>query len=215
MLPAAPLTANDTADGIHSAGWLSTMRSRPEFCGKDSHETPCSIVGECLCCFTPERLLLARYVDAVWWLPERLRDRWMCPRNGPNRLPPGWWNHSDRLPRSDSGTGCLLALHEYASRLPAAVAANHRDGFAANLPLRFDDQRISRISEYDAALLISDFRQAAGRYVISCRLFCCAVSSGRRLGSRERNFPVGPELLFRTDYSQPDALARDRAEVPR
>lgn len=137
LFPAA-LTATDTAGGISAAGWLSMLRSHPESCGKDSHETPCSFDGECLCCFTVERLLLARHVAwrSVRRLLWRLPDRRMCSRNGTHRLQQRRRDNSDRLPRGYSGTSCLLPVWTRTGRLSPAVAANHCDGFAADLSLR-------------------------------------------------------------------------------
>lgn len=120
---------------IPTAIRLSIMRSRPESCGKDSHETPYSIDGECLCCVTAERLLLARSVDSVWWLPWRMCHRRLRPWRMPSRrrLQPGSWHDSDRFP--STGTSRHFTIHTAAGGLPTDDAADDRNGLAANLPL--------------------------------------------------------------------------------
>ena len=119
---------------IRSAIRLSTMRSRPESCGKDSHETPCSFDGECLCCFSA-KWLLRTTVDPVWRLRRRLchwrlRSRRM---SSGHRLQPGRRHDADRL--SPTGTSRHFTIHTAAGCLPTDDAADHRDGLAANLPL--------------------------------------------------------------------------------
>jgi hypothetical protein len=170
MLLKLLLPANGTVGGIRSATRLSTMRSRPESCGKDSHETPCSIDGECLCCFSPEWLLCSA-VEPVWSLWRRLcywrlRSRWM---SSGSRLQPGSWHDSDRL--SSTGTSRHVTIPAAAGCVSADDAADHRDGLAADLSLR------NLAINANRRPLHSEMSKAAGRYVISCRLLCCAGGS--------------------------------------
>lgn len=168
------------------------MRSRPESCGKDSHETPCSIDGECLCCFSLEWLLCSA-VEPIWvWMRRRLcssrRMRSWRMSSG-HWLQPGSRHDSDRF--SSTGASRHFTIHTTAGCLPAAAAADYRDGFAANLS-------IEKIGSSLRGNTGSEMRSAAGRYVISCRLFCCAHVSFRDLRNRIRNLRV--RTVFQSDY---------------
>lgn len=145
------------------------MRSRPESCGKDSHETPCFIDGECLCCFSAEWLLCAA-VEPVWvWMRRRLcsNRRLRSWRMSSGRwIQPGSRHDSNRF--SSTGTSRHFTIHTAAGGVSADDAADDRDGLAADLSLR------NLAINANRRPLHSETNKAAGRYVISCRLLCCA-----------------------------------------
>lgn len=151
------------------------MRSRPESCGKDSHETPCSIDGECLCCFSLEWLLCAAVEPVRVWMRRRLcssrRMRSWRMSSG-HWLQPGSWHNSNRFP--STGTSRHFTIHTAAGGLPTDDAADDGDGLSADVSLK-------KIGSSLRGNTSSETRSAAGRYVISCRLFCCAHVSFRDL----------------------------------